>query len=98
MRPSEVMDPQTLLLQERLSKRFLMRIIAFPPLCLLYYGGYYDYWIANKSDGRVKAMSPSRKDDALSWAILLSIIYAIIIIGIVVSVVIAKESAAAASA
>lgn len=98
MRPSEVMDPQTLLLQERLSKRFLMRIIAFPPLCLLYYGGYYDYWIANKSDGRVKAMSPSRKDDALSWAILLSIIYAIIIIGIVVSVAIAKESAAAASA
>jgi hypothetical protein len=94
MRPSEVMDPQTLLLQERLSKRFLMRILAFPPLCLMYYGGYYDYWITNKSDGKVKAMSPSRKDDALSWAILLSIVYCIIVIGVVVSVAIAKESAA----
>lgn len=94
MRPSEVMDPQTLLLQERLSKRFLMRILAFPPLCLMYYGGYYDYWIANKSDGKVKAMSQSRKDDALSWAILLSIVYCIIVIGIVVSVAIAKESGA----
>jgi hypothetical protein len=94
MRPSEVMDPQTLLLQERLSKRFLMRILAFPPLCLMYYSGYYDYWIANKSDGKVKAMSQSRKDDALSWAILLSIVYCIIVIGIVVSVAIVKESAA----
>jgi hypothetical protein len=94
MRPSEVMDPQTLLLQERLSKRFLMRILGCPPLCLMYYGGWFDYWIANKSDGKVKAMSQSRKDDALSWAILLSIVYAIIIIGIVVSVAVAKEASA----
>ena len=92
MRPSEVMDPQTSLLQERLSKRFLMRILAFPPLCFLYYSGHYDYWIANKSNGTVKAMSPSRKEDALSCAVLLSIVYCLIIIGIVVSVAIVKEN------
>ena len=92
MRPSEVMDPRTLLLQERLSKCFLMRILAFPPLCFLYYSGHYDYWIANKSNGKVKAMSPSRKEDALSWAVLLSIVYCLIIIGIVVSVAIIKEN------
>lgn len=91
MRPSDVTDPQTLLLQERLSKRFLMRILAFPPLCLMYYGGYYDYWIANKSEGKVKAMSPARKDDALSWAILLSMVYCMIIVGTVISVAIVKE-------
>ena len=91
MRPSEAVSPQTLLLQERLSKRFLMRILAFPPLCLLYYNGHYDHWIANKSDGKVKEMSPSRKEDALSWAVLLSIVYVIIIIGIIVSVSIAVE-------
>lgn len=92
MRPSEVMDPRTLLLQERLSKRFLMRILAFPPLCFMYYSGHYDYWIANKSDGKVKAMSPSRKEDALTWAVLLSIVYCLLIIGIVVSVAIVKEN------
>ncbi|GAB7329501.1 hypothetical protein MBLNU13_g01278t2 [Cladosporium sp. NU13] len=92
MRPGEVMGPRTLLLQERLSKRFFMRILAFPPLCFLYYSGHYDYWIANKSDGKVKAMSPSRKEDALSWAVLLSIVYCLIIIGIVVSVAIVKEN------
>lgn len=91
MRPSEVMDPRTLLLQERLSKRFLMRILAFPSLCFMYYSGHYDYWIANKSDGKVKAMSPSRKEDALTWAVLLSIVYCLIIIGIIVSVAIVKE-------
>lgn len=91
LRPSDVMDPETQLLQERLSKRFLMRILAFPPLCLMYYGGYYDYWIANKSDGRVKAMSPARKDDALSWAIVLSMVYCMIIVGAVISVAIVKE-------
>ena len=89
MRPSEVMDPRTLLLQERLSKRFLMRILAFPPLCLLFYNGHYDHWIAKKTDGRVKSMSPARKEDALSWAVLLSIVYCLIVIGIVVAVAIA---------
>jgi hypothetical protein len=92
MRPSEVMDPRTLLLQERLSKKFLMRVLAFPPLCLMYYNGYYDHWIANKTDGKVKAMSPSRKEDALSWAVLLSIVYCIIIVGAVVSVALVKQN------
>jgi hypothetical protein len=96
VRPSEVMDPQTLLLQERLSKRFLTRILAFPPLTLMYYCGCFDSWIANKSDGKVKAMSAARKDDALSWAVLLAIVYMIIIIGIVVAVAVATEAAASA--
>lgn len=89
MRPSEVIDPRTLLLQERLSKRYLMRILAFPPLCLLYYSGHYDYLIAKKTNGKVKAMSPARKDDALSWAVLLSIVYCLIVVGTVVAVAIA---------
>jgi hypothetical protein len=89
IRPSEVMDSRTLLLQERLSKRFLMRIIAFPPLCLLYYTGHYDHWMAKKTDGKVKAMSPARKEDALSWAVVLSLIYSLIVIGTIVAVAIA---------
>jgi hypothetical protein len=90
LRPSEAMDPSTLLLQEVLSKRYLMRILALPPLCFMYYTGHYDYLIAKKTNGLVKAMSPSRKEDALSWAVVLAIVYSLIIVGITAAVGIAK--------
>jgi hypothetical protein len=90
LRPSEAMDPSTLLLQEVLSKRYLMRILALPPLCFMYYTGHYDYLIAKKTNGLVKAMSPSRKEDALSWAVLLAIVYCLIIVGITAAVAVAK--------
>jgi hypothetical protein len=90
LRPSEAMDPSTLLLQEVLSKRYLMRILALPPLCFMYYTGHYDYLIAKKTNGLVKVMSPSRKEDALSWAVVLAIIYSLIIVGITAAVGITK--------
>jgi hypothetical protein len=90
LRPSEAMDASTLLLQEVLSKRYLMQILALPPLCLMYYTGHYDYLIAKKTNGLVKAMSPSRKEDALSWAVLLAIVYCLIIVGITAAVGVAK--------
>jgi hypothetical protein len=90
LRPSEAMDPSTLLLQEVLSKKYLMRILALPPLCFMYYTGHYDYLIAKKTNGLVKVMSPSRKEDALSWAVVLAIIYSLIIVGITAAVGITK--------
>lgn len=90
VRPSEAMDPRAQLLQERLSKRYLMRMLACPPMCILYHTGYYDYLIAKQTNGQIKVMSPARKEDALSWAALVSIVYCFIVIGIAVAVAITR--------
>jgi hypothetical protein len=86
VRPSEALDPRMQIQQERFSQMYLMRMLACPPMCMLYYWGHFDYMIAKKTDGRIKMMSPSKKDDALSWAVLVSIVYAFIIVGIVTAV------------
>jgi hypothetical protein len=86
VRPSEALDPRMQIQQERFSQMYLMRMLACPPMCMLYYWGHFDYMIAKKTDGRIKVMSPSKKDDALSWAVLVSIVYAFIIVGIVTAV------------
>lgn len=89
VRPSEAMDADTQLLQERLSQKYMMRILACPPLCVLYYNGHYDPVIAKKTNGRVKAMSPGKKQDALSWAILITMVYCLIVVGIIGAVALA---------
>jgi len=86
LRPSEDLDESMQSLQMRVSKMYLMRMLAFPPLYVLYRYGYFDYLIAKYTDGRVKVMSPSKKAEALTYAILLSIIYAFIVVGIVIAV------------
>lgn len=91
LRPNEALDSHTLLLQERLSKKYLMRILACPPLCLLYYNGHHDHIIAKQTNGRVTAMSPSRKEDALSWAVVISIVYCLIVVGIVAAVAVSRS-------
>lgn len=91
VRPNEVLDPGLQVLQERFSHSFLMRMLVCPPMCLLYYWGHYDYMIAKKTDGRIKAMSASKKEDALAWAVLLTIVYAFIIVGIITAVAINRH-------
>ena len=91
VRPDEALDLSMQIQQERFSHYYLMRMLICPPMCLLYYWGHYDYLIAKKTDGRVKVMSPSKKEDALAWAVLLSIIYAFIIVGIVTAVAIVRS-------
>jgi len=86
VRPSEALTPRMQVLQEKFSYYYLARMLACPPMCMLYYWGHFDYLIAKKTDGRVKVMSPSRKEDALAWAVLMTIIYAFIIVGIVTAI------------
>jgi hypothetical protein len=86
LRPSDVIDPETQLLQEKLSKRYLMSRLGCPPLTFLYYLGHYDHLIEAKTNGRVKEMSPARKEDALIWSVLVAIAY-ILIITMVITVV-----------
>jgi hypothetical protein len=90
--PSEALDSDMQNLQTSVSEMYLKRMAACPPLCLAYYWGYCDYLIARHTDGRIKVMSPSKKDDALAWAFLVSIIYVLIIIGIVTAVIITKRN------
>jgi hypothetical protein len=91
VKPSEALDSDMLVLQTRVSKMYLRRMLACPPLCLAYYWGYCDYLIAKHTDGRIKVMDPSRKEDALTWAFMVSIVYVLIIIGIVTAVMITRR-------
>lgn len=86
VRPSEALDLRGQVLQEKFSYYYLTRMLVCPPMCMLYYWGHFDYLIAKKTDGRVKAMSPSRKEDAFAWAVLMIIIYAFLIVGIITAV------------
>ncbi|KAM0719867.1 hypothetical protein Q7P37_004002 [Cladosporium fusiforme] len=89
--PDEVADPHLRALQERLSKWYLVRMLPLPPLCFLYNRGYFDYLIAKKTNGRVKEMSAAKKYDAAHWGAVLTIAYALIVVGIVSAVMLSKK-------
>jgi hypothetical protein len=89
--PSEALDPEMQVLQTEVSHRYLMRILACPPLCMAYYWGYCDYLMAKQTDGRIKVMSRSKKEEAFAWAAVTSILYALIIVGIVTAAIITKQ-------
>jgi hypothetical protein len=91
VKPDEALDARMVVQQDRFSRYYLMRMLVCPPMCLLYYWGHYDYLIAKKTDGRIKVMSPSTKEDALAWAVLLSIVYVFIIVGVVTAVMVSRR-------
>ena len=84
--PDEVTNAYTLRLQERLSERYLIFMMIFPPLCFAYHVGKFDYLIERKTKGYVKTMSEAKKAEALSYGVLASFLYAIIIVCIVIGI------------
>lgn len=89
--PSEIMHPTLLSLQDKLSKRYLMRMLPCPPLCFMYCSGHFDYLIARKTNGDVKTMASRSKDDALCYGVLVTICYVLVVVGFIVAAVVIRQ-------
>lgn len=91
IRPNDVLDPRIKVLQERLSKWYLLRMLPLPPLCFMYGVGQFDYLIARRTDGQIKEMSQSKKFDALCYGVLVGLLYCLMAVGIATAVMLVKR-------
>ena len=78
--PGQVMDTRMMERQLSWSEDFLFRCIWCPVTCFLFYNGRFDWWIAKKSDGKIKEMAPRKKQEAFHQMFLCSIVWVMVVV------------------